>query len=44
MGHRILSQYGESVGSNQIRNTVMDFRVYMVRPAGQNNTALTMLF
>ena len=39
MGDRILCQNRNSVAVDQIRDAMMDFRVYMVRSAGQNNSS-----
>ena len=37
MGDGIFRQYGNPIGSNQFRNAVVDFRVDMVGPSGQDN-------
>ena len=41
MGDRIFCQHGNPVGINQFRDTVIDFRVYMVRTSGKDNTAFS---
>ena len=37
----VLRQYGNIIAGNQLRNTVIDFRVNVVRAACKNNTVLT---
>ncbi len=37
MGNRILRQHAQSVGVDQIRNTVMDLRIDMVWTTGKND-------
>ena len=38
MGNGILGQHCQPIGGDQIRDTVMDFRVNMVRTSCQNDT------
>ena len=37
MGHGILCQNGKAVGSDQLRNAVVDLRIHMVGTSGQND-------
>ncbi len=39
----VLRQHGQTVGRNQLRHAVVDFRIHMVRATGQHN-ALAMIF
>ena len=43
MGNGILSQYGDTVGIDQIRDAVMDFRINVVWPSCQHNAVSSCL-
>ena len=38
MGNTVLRQHGDTIRSNQFRNTMVDFLVNMIWASGQNNT------
>ena len=44
MGYGILCEYGQIIGVDQLRDTVIDLGVDMVRSAGQHNTAFVVCF
>ena len=44
MGDGVLSKYGETVGGNQFRDAVVDFRVNMVRAPRQHNAPFSFFF
>ena len=43
MRDRILCQYGNAVGVDQVRDTVMDLRINVVWPSGQHDAASSCL-
>ena len=43
VGDGILGKNRKTVGGDELRDTVVDFRVYMVRPAGQHDAVTLML-
>ena len=44
MGNGILGQYGKVIRSNQLRDTVVNLGIGMVRTAGKDDTSVTGLF
>ena len=44
MGNRVFCQHGKTIGSDQVRDTVVNLRVYMVRSSGQYNAPLSVFF
>ena len=43
MGDGILGEDCKAVGGDELRNTMVDLRVYMVRTAGQHDAVAVML-
>ena len=43
MGDRILCQHGDIVGVDHLRQSVVDFRVDVIRTAGKYDTAVARL-
>ena len=43
VGYGVLGEYSESIGGNQLRYAVVNLRVHMVGPAGQDNPPFSML-
>ena len=44
MGNRVLRQHAQSVGVDHIRDTVMDFRIDVVRTAGKHDASASVFF